>query len=182
MVDPARAVFLDRDGVINRAFIRAGKSFPPDRLEDFEILPGVAEACARLKQAGYRLIVVTNQPDVASGKQTRAVVESMHAAMTAALPIDAVFTCYHRDEDACACRKPKPGMLLAAAQRFGLDLANCHLVGDRSRDILAGQSAGCRCFFIDYQYQETGPEGAYETVSGLLDAADRICTPARHQE
>lgn len=169
-----RAVFLDRDGVINRAFIREGKSHPPDRVEDFQLLEGVSEACALLKAAGYVLIVVTNQPDVATGKQTRDVVTAMHQAMIRLLPIDDIFTCYHVDEDDCACRKPRPGMLLEAAERHGVDFAQSFLVGDRRRDIQAGQAVGCHCYFIDYRYKEPGPEGSFETVSNLLDAARRI--------
>lgn len=169
-----RAVFLDRDGVINRAFVRDGRSYPPDRLEDFQLIEGVSEACALLKTAGYLLMVVTNQPDVATGKQSLDVVAAMHQKMKGLLPIDDVFACYHVDEDHCACRKPRPGMLLEAAKRHGLDVTESFLVGDRRRDILAGQAVGCHCYFINYRYREAGPDGPFETVSDLLDAANRI--------
>lgn len=172
------AVFLDRDGVINHAFVRAGKSYPPDRVEDFQLLDGVAEACAQLKAAGHLLIVVTNQPDVGTGKQTWAEVAAMHRKMNGLLPLDDVFVCTHPGADQCFCRKPRPGMLLAAAQRHGLDLAGSFLVGDRRGDIRAGQRVGCRCFFIDRHYQEPGPEPPFEPVAGLLEAARRILNPA----
>lgn len=169
-----RAVFLDRDGVLNQAFVREGKSYPPHRLEDFQLLEGVAEACALLEAAGFLLIVVTNQPDVGTGKQTRETVEAMHERLRALLPVHDVLACYHRQDEGCACRKPRPGMLLEGARRHGVDLTTSFLVGDRRSDIAAGQAAGCGCFFIDHQYREPGPSGAFETVTGLRDAADRI--------
>ena len=169
-----RAVFLDRDGVINAPLIRDGKSYPPARVEDFNLLEGVPKACALLKEAGFLLIVVTNQPDVRTGKQTLEVVEAMHQTLNHQLPLDDVFVCYHVDEDGCSCRKPRPGMLLEAAQWHGVDLSRSFLVGDRRSDILAGQAVGCGCYFIDYHYREPGPEGPFDTVSDLLDAAHRI--------
>src|SRR6266850_5016022 len=113
-----RAVFLDRDGVITRSIVRDGRPYAPTRFEDLEILPGVADALARLRAAGFLNIVVTNQPDVANRKTPRAVVERMHARLVQELPIDAVKVCFHDDTDNCACRKPKPGMLLEAAQEL----------------------------------------------------------------
>lgn len=155
-----KAVFLDRDGVLNRVIVRDGKPYPPASLAELEILPDVPEALAALKARGFLLLVVTNQPDVARGKQQRAVVESMHAALQAALPIDEFFVCYHDDRDACACRKPKPGLLLQAAAKYGLELNACYLIGDRWRDIEAGQAAGCATTWIDRGYAEKGPSQA----------------------
>lgn len=110
-----RAVFLDRDGVINRAIVRDGRPFSPIALEEFEFLPDVKPAIDRLKSAGYRLVVVTNQPDVATGAQRRAVVETMHDRIRRDLGIEDIKVCYHIDKDSCHCRKPRPGMLLEAA-------------------------------------------------------------------
>ena len=107
-IDVGRAVFLDRDGVINRAFVRDGKPYPPVRVEDLEILPGVPEAVARLHDAGFRLVVVTNQPDLARGTQRREVVDAMHAVLASALPIDEFRVCHHDDGDDCACRFGRP--------------------------------------------------------------------------
>ena len=165
-----RAVFLDRDGVINRAVVREGKPTPPATLAELEILPGVAEALDRLKEAGFRLIVVTNQPDVARGTQTRAAVEAMHAALQAQLPIDEIRVCYHDSRDGCACRKPQPGMLLAAAAEYGLELSASYLIGDRWRDIEAGQRAGCTSLFIDYHYAEPPPAEPCVHVASLTAA------------
>src|SRR5208283_4686808 len=151
-----RAVFLDRDGVINRALERDGKPYPPTTLKEFEILPEVPVACAKLKQAGFLLVVVTNQPDVGRGTLKREIVETLHAEMCRRLPIDRVEVCFHpgRGESECDCRKPKPGMLLRAAGELGIDLAKSWMVGDRWRDIDCGHAAGCRTIFIDRGYAE----------------------------
>jgi D-glycero-D-manno-heptose 1,7-bisphosphate phosphatase len=170
-----RAVFFDRDGVLNRAVVRNGKPYPPDTLEALEILPGVPEALERLRAAGFLNVVVTNQPDVATGKQARSVVEAMHRLLGERLALDAIKACYHTDADACACRKPRPGMLLEAARELDIDFAASYLVGDRWRDVAAGQAAGCRqCFFIDYGYAERGPEQPFLTVKSTSSAVDAI--------
>ena len=170
-----RAVFLDRDGVINRAIVRDGKPHPPSCPAELEILPGVSDALARLKAAGFRIIVVTNQPDVARGRQTRENVEALHAALLASgLPIDSFRVCYHDDGDGCACRKPAPGLLLAAAQEDNLDLAASIMVGDRWRDVEAGRQAGCATIFLDYQYAERRPSRPDLQVRSLGEGVDWI--------
>jgi D-glycero-D-manno-heptose 1,7-bisphosphate phosphatase len=175
-----RAVFLDRDGVINRATVRDGKPFPPVGVVEVEILPGVARALKRLRQEGLRLIVITNQPDVARGTQTRQAVEAIHAKLLkAGLPIDAFYVCYHDSGDECLCRKPRPGMLLAAAQDYSLDVRNSFIVGDRWRDIQAGQTVGCTALFIDYGYDEPKPNPPYIRVDSLSQAAEYILARVR---
>jgi D-sedoheptulose 7-phosphate isomerase len=170
-----RAVFLDRDGVINRAFVRDGKPFPPSTLQELEILPGVPEALHELKQHGYELLVVTNQPDVARGTQSQQTIEAMHQALRARLPLDDVLVCYHTDQDKCDCRKPMPGMLLEAARKHNIDLAASFMVGDRWRDIEAGYNAGCKTILIDYGYSERPPDrGPDLRVGSLREAADWI--------
>jgi D-glycero-D-manno-heptose 1,7-bisphosphate phosphatase len=136
-----RAVFLDRDGVLNRARVRGGRPYPPASVEDVEVAPDVAPALARLKAAGYRLVVVTNQPDVARGRQQREVVEAINASLAGRLPLDEFRVCYHDDGDECACRKPAPGLLLEGPAH---DLQRSVIVGDRWRDLEAGRRAGVR--------------------------------------
>lgn len=168
-----RAVFLDRDGVLNRAVVRNGKPFPPQSVAEFEILDGVPDALREIRRRGYLAIVVTNQPDVARGTQSRETVEAMNRLLQGAGPIDDVLVCYHTDADDCCCRKPRPGMLLAAARTWNIDLGNSVMVGDRWRDIEAGQAAGCRTIFIDYQYDE--PHGqADQIVDSLISAVQYI--------
>jgi D-glycero-D-manno-heptose 1,7-bisphosphate phosphatase len=171
-----RAVFLDRDGVINRALERDGLPHSPASLDEFEILPGVAATCAKLKQAGYLLIVATNQPDVGRGALKREIVEMIHVEMCRQLPVDRVEVCYHpgKGQSDCDCRKPKPGMLLRAARELGIDLAQSWMVGDRWRDIDCGHAAGCRTIFIDRGYAEVLRQKPHFSAGNLAEAADII--------
>ncbi|MBC8178233.1 MAG: HAD family hydrolase [Deltaproteobacteria bacterium] len=172
---PKKAVFLDRDGVINRPVIRDGKPYPPSSVTEVEILPGVSEALEKLKDKGFLLICVTNQPDVARGTQKREQVESIHKCLLESLCLDEILVCYHDDNDGCQCRKPLPGMLLDAAGRLAIDLKKSFMVGDRWRDIEAGQNAGCTTIFIEYGYKERGPKTPPDiTVASLAEGADWI--------
>lgn len=174
-----RAVFLDRDGVINRAIVREGKPFPPSTLEELEVLPGVPQALQELKKYGYELLVVTNQPDVARGTQSRQTLDAMHRALSAGLPLDDILVCCHTDLDHCDCRKPLPGMLLAAARKHNVDLAASFMIGDRWRDIEAGHNAGCKTIFIDRGYSERPPDRVPDLrVASLREAADWIIRSA----
>jgi len=171
-----RAVFLDRDGVINRALERDSKPYPPRNLDEFEILPGVPEACAKLKAAGFLLVVATNQPDVGRGTLKKEIVEAIHAEMRRQLPLDRVEVCYHpgQGQSDCDCRKPKPGMLLRAARELGIDLAQSWMVGDRWRDVDCGHAAGCRTIFIDRGYAEELKQKPDFSAGNLAGAADII--------
>ena len=164
-----RAVFLDRDGVINRAVVCEGKPFPPATVAELEILPGVVDALNNLKKAGFVLIVVSNQPDVSRGTTRREAVEAINKALAAQLPIDRFIMCYHDSSDGCDCRKPRPGMLLAGASEFGVDLTASYMVGDRWRDMEAGVAARCKTVFIDYGYDEKQPELCDYCVTSLAD-------------
>jgi D-glycero-D-manno-heptose 1,7-bisphosphate phosphatase len=144
-----RAVFLDRDGVLNRVFVHGdGKTHPPASPEELELLPGVRQACQALRRAGFLQIVVTNQPDVARGTQTREGVDAINDVLIGQGLVDEILVCYHDDVDGCACRKPKPGLLLEAAQKFNINLADSFMIGDRWSDIAAGQRAGCRTILV----------------------------------
>jgi D-glycero-D-manno-heptose 1,7-bisphosphate phosphatase len=169
-----RAIFLDRDGVINRSIVKDGKPYAPLTMEEFEIIPGVADALDRLRGAGFLNVVVTNQPDIASGKQRPETLEAMHSLLRKRLAIDGIKVCPHVEADACQCRKPKPGLLLEAAHELDIDLGLSHMVGDRWRDIAAGQQAGCQCYFIDYGYKEKLPNKPYVAVESLLSVADLL--------
>jgi D-glycero-D-manno-heptose 1,7-bisphosphate phosphatase len=166
-----RAVFLDRDGVLNVAVVRDNKPFPPTRSEDVVLVPGARQALDDLKRAGYFLVVVTNQPDVRRGAQTREAVDAIHDRLRSELPLDAIYSCFHDDEDRCACRKPLPGLLFDAAAEHDVDLAASFMVGDRWRDIEAGAAAGCRTVFIDYHYNERQPQAFDVKVTSVAEAA-----------
>jgi D-glycero-D-manno-heptose 1,7-bisphosphate phosphatase len=173
-----RAVFLDRDGVLNRPVVRDGLPFPPANLDEFELYPGVASGCGQLKAAGFVLIVVTNQPDVGRGTLKRDAVEAMHETLRTAVPaLDAIEVCYHAGAsrgDPCDCRKPKPGMVLAAATIHHIDLQCSFLIGDRWRDVDCAKAAGCRAVFIDHSYREPLRENPDLTVTNFAEAVARI--------
>ena len=163
-----QAVFLDRDGVLNRSLVRDGMPFAPVCLEDFEMLPGACDAVARLRDAGYLTIVVTNQPDLSSGKQNSETLHAIHDHLREKTGVDDILVCPHLDADGCDCRKPKPGMLHGAARKWDIDLARSMMVGDRWRDIGAGQAAGCATVFIEYGYAEDAPSNP-DCVGASLD-------------
>ena len=174
----ARAVFLDRDGVLTVPQFRDGRSFAPHRLADFRLYEGASQSLAAMKDAGFRLVVVTNQPDVGSGQVDRAVVEEMHRRLNELLPVDAIEACYHRQTDDCDCRKPKPGMLRSAAKRLGIDCTRSFMVGDRASDVEAGRSAGCRTIFIDLGYVDEHAMAPDFIVRSLGEAAEMIVRSA----
>ncbi len=172
-----RAVFLDRDGVLNRAVIRAGRPLPPASVREAVLLPGVGDACRRFAEAGWLLFVVTNQPDIARGTTTRAEVDAINDAVLAGLPISEVAVCPHDDADGCECRKPLPGMLVDLAARWNVDLASSVMVGDRWRDIEAGRAAGVRTVLVEYDYAEALNGVPDLLVASLAEAAERIVGP-----
>lgn len=168
-----KAVFLDRDGVLNRALVRNGKPYPPATLAELEILPETSSALEALKAAGLLLIGVTNQPDVARGTQRRETVEAINAELMAVLPLDEILVCYHDDRDGCTCRKPLPGLLVDAAARRAIDLSSSFMIGDRWKDVETGHRAGCATVLIGHGYAEIGrgcrpPD---HTVHSLSEAA-----------
>lgn len=171
----ARAVFLDRDGVVNEAVTRNGKPYPPASVRETRIVARAEESLKRLKDLGFLLIVVTNQPDVRRGDLRQEEVEEIHRFLAGRLPLDGFFVCYHDDSDACSCRKPLPGLLFQAVAQHGIAIETSYLIGDRWRDIDAGAAAGCRTVLIDHGYDERAPASAPDVrVSSLEQAVDWI--------
>jgi D-glycero-D-manno-heptose 1,7-bisphosphate phosphatase len=173
-----RAVFLDRDGVLNRAVIRNGLPYPPSNIEDFELHDDVATGCARLKAANFLLVVITNQPDVGRGQQSRETVEAMHLKMQSALPcLDRIEICYHAGQrygEPCDCRKPRPGLILRATAELRIDLGASYVIGDRWRDVDCACAVGCRAIFIQRNYEESLREAPDFTVTNFNDAVNTI--------
>jgi D-glycero-D-manno-heptose 1,7-bisphosphate phosphatase len=176
------AVFLDRDGVLNASDVVNGEPRPPGTSAELVLLPGVAEACAQLKDAGFVLVVVTNQPDIARGSATPADVDAVNARLQTWLPLDEIVVCGHDDIDGCDCRKPQPGMVLSAARRLGLDLSRSVMVGDRWRDVEAGRRAGVSTVFIDRGYRERRPDAPDAIVAELIDAVPFILARLQTEE
>ncbi|MDD4974651.1 MAG: HAD family hydrolase [Bacteriovorax sp.] len=165
-----KAIFLDRDGVINKLVMTNGKGRAPYTLEDFDLFPGVEEACRKLKDSNFLTIVVTNQPDVARGWVERASVELINNKIRELLPIDDIKICFHTNIDNCLCRKPAPGMLLEAALDWEINLKESFMIGDRYGDIAAGVSAGCRTILVGPgDTQGSYPDPTYK-VSSLIEA------------
>lgn len=167
-----KAIFLDSDGVLNKAIIKDGKPLAPTTLAELEIPAEVKPALERLKAAKYLLICVTNKPDIERGLMTQADVDAIYHKMRQILPLDDVFICYHENSD---CYKPKPGLILDAAKKYAINLAQSYMIGDRWRDVEAGQNAGCKTIWIDRGYAEKKPNPPADyTVNSLADAAEWI--------
>ena len=181
------AVFLDRDGVLNRALIRGGLAYAPHTLAEFEVYPDAPAACRDLHAAGYVLVVVTNQPDIARGTLALADLEAMHAKLRAALPeIARIEVCLApgqgKPDPEDRRRKPAPGMILDAAATLGLDLSRSWMVGDRWRDIDCGHNAGVRTVFIDLGYAEKLHATPDFTVPGIAAVARIILAQPESQK
>jgi D-glycero-D-manno-heptose 1,7-bisphosphate phosphatase len=176
------AVFLDRDGVLNEALVRDGLPHPPATVDEVVIRPGVREACRTLADAGVLLIVVTNQPDLARGTASRADVDAINDHLAAELGLDAVCVCPHDDADGCDCRKPRSGLLVAAAERHGVDLRRSFMVGDRWRDIEAGARAGVTTVWVRSDYHEHPPEAPDHVVDGLPAVVDLVLVCLKREE
>lgn len=178
----ARAVFLDRDGVLTVPEFRNGRSYAPRSLQDFRIYAGAPDAVALLKQAGFLVIVATNQPDVTTGLLKAEVLDAMHQRLCAELEIDAVEVSTATRQAPDRRRKPNPGMLLDAARQWDIDLAASYMVGDRASDIECGKAAGCRTVFIDLGYSSEEPtKGQNKTVPDIADAVAWILADASRE-
>lgn len=149
-----KAIFLDRDGVVNKVLLNNDKPLSPRKLDEFELLPKVKEALTFFKEIGFLNIIVTNQPDIARGFMKIEDLERMHALIREKFPIDDIYVCPHDDSDNCSCRKPKPGMLLYASKKWNIDLSSSYLIGDTWKDVEAGKLAGCKTILIDMPYNQ----------------------------
>lgn len=176
-----RAVFLDRDGVLNNAAFPDKNPRSPRSLDEVTVLPGVVEALGMLRAAGFRLIGATNQPDVLRGNISRKLVDDINGLLLSVLLLDAIEVCFHDDGDNCDCRKPKPGLLVRAAQACDLSLTGSYMVGDRWRDIEAGRQAGCRTVLVGSGYGETLLHEPDARVADLLEAARWILADMKKQ-
>lgn len=146
------AIFLDRDGVLNDVVWRNGKPASPRDRDELVLADGAVEAVAAFRQAGYLTFVVTNQPDVSRGLMSADALAAIHADLVDQAPVDEVSACLHDNADQCACRKPRPGMILDLADRWSVDLAASWMVGDMDRDIDCGRQAGVRTVLLGRDY------------------------------
>ena len=168
-----KAIFLDRDGVLNKAIVKNRKPYPPSNIEELEILPGVYEGLQLLRHAGFKLIVISNQPDVVRGVTNIDIVDEINNSISKQLKVDEIICCFHDDCDNCECRKPKPGMILQAVKKWDIDLSISYLIGDRWRDIQTAKNIGLTSILINYDYNEKKIEADFE-CSNLEEAANFI--------
>ena len=176
-----RAVFLDRDGVLNDTTVRDGVSYPPAKAAEVRILPGVPEAVEKLRNAGFLLIVVSNQPDIARGTLSRDDNKAIFFAVASALKLQIVRFCPHDNADNCNCRKPKPGMILQEARQLDIDLARSFMVGDRWSDVAAGEAAGCKTILVERSYSQAERCRPDFTARDLAEAAEIIVNVSRSE-
>lgn len=174
-----RAVFVDRDGVLNRATIRDRRPYAPRSEAEFELLPDASRGCTALKEAGFLVFVVTNQPDVGRGQIEPDVLERMHETLRRHCPVDGVLVCTHAKDGDCDCRKPRDGLLRAAALANDIDFAASYLVGDRWRDVECARNAGCTAIFVDGGYDEPLSVTPDVTVKNFGEAVQWVLS---HQE
>lgn len=170
-----RAVFLDRDGVLNEAPIINGVPHSPKDISDLKIINDAPKAVELLKKNGFIPVIVTNQPDIARGKVDIEAVFKINQFLCETLGIEHLYMCSHDDSHKCDCRKPKPGLIIKASAELEINLKNSFLVGDRWKDIAAGQAAGCQNFFVDYSYNENRPTQPFVKVNSLYEASILIC-------
>jgi len=170
MSENKKAIFLDRDGVINKVIFREGKASCPWKIEEFEFLPQVRETLKELKEMGFLNIVITNQPDVKRGFLSFEELKKMTNILFENLAIDEIKICPHDDEDNCNCRKPKPGLILETAKKYGIDLKQSFFIGDSWRDVKAGKRAGCKVILIKADYNQEIQKGCDFVVDNLKEA------------
>lgn len=187
MPSPAqKAVFLDRDGVLTVPEFREGRSFAPTSLDALAFYEDAADAVRALNDAGFIVIVVTNQPDIGAGKVDAAIIDEMHARLRATMPVDDIEVAIETRQQAKGLvsdrRKPGTGMLMSAAERWNIDLNTSYMVGDRGSDVEAGLRAGCTSIFIDLGYEaELAATGQAVTVKSVSEAAAWIIAEERKQ-
>lgn len=169
-----KAVILDRDGVINETLLQNGKPIPPSNLDQVQIIAGVPEAIRLLKSHGYVVLCLTNQPDVSRGTTTRRTVDEINRHLQNALQIQEIFVCFHDDLDNCDCRKPRPGGIEYFISKYSLSRSSTYMIGDRWKDIEAGQAAGVQTVYISRDYAEKAPLDYTFSAPDLLTAASQI--------
>ena len=169
-----KAVFLDRDGVINKPIVIEGKSYAPQSLKDFKIFPKVKVAVKKLRNNGFKVFVISNQPDIGNKLIKKKTLNQMHKLLKSKVPVNKIYFCPHTRNDKCKCRKPNPGMIIKASKDSGILLKESYVIGDRKTDIDAGLKAGCKTIFVNHNYVEKKPTKQEKTVKSLHAAVKYI--------
>jgi len=169
-----KALFWDRDGVLNKIIMRDGKPSSPWRIEEFEILPDVKRCLEKTKEMGFLNIVFTSQPDISRGFLKTEELEKMHRIISKTLSVDEIKFCPHDDKDNCECRKPKPGLIVEAVKKWSIDLDKSYVVGDSWKDIKAGKSVGCKTFLLRKKYNKDYKEDYDFEINSLKQMVEII--------
>ena len=169
-----KAIFIDRDGIINKVVMREGTVSSPWRLEEFEILPDVKECLGAFKKMGFLNIVFSNQPDISRGFLKIDDLDKMHKIIADKLPMDEIKFCPHDDKAHCSCRKPKPGLILEAVEKWSIDLEKSYVIGDSWKDIGAGKAAGCKTFLLRREYNKDFQKDYNFEVNNLKEMVEII--------
>tara|TARA_Y100001958_G_C21165319_1_gene498290 strand:+ start:131 stop:685 length:555 start_codon:yes stop_codon:yes gene_type:complete len=174
MVNFNKAVFLDRDGVLVKSIIKNKKGYAPLNLQNFKIYKHSKRCVKKLSSIGFKIFVVTNQPDVGKKILPKKKLNQMHKILRKKTSIKNIYTCIHTAKQFCMCRKPKPGMLIKAAKDHNIDLKKSYMVGDRAKDIACGKRAGCKTIFINRNYKEKKPKSQNASFKNLIEATNYI--------
>jgi len=164
-----KAIFLDRDGIVNKAIVEKGLPYSPTRLGDIFLTDGIKDLIKKWHDEEYIVIVVTNQPDVANHIITKNKVDKINNYLKSIALFDDIFTCYHNGKDDCDCKKPKTGLFLQAKEKYDIDFSQSYVIGDRWKDIEAGKNIGCKTIFVDYHYDEERPNKPDYTAKSVSD-------------
>ena len=173
MVKKRPAIFLDRDGVINKSLIKNGKPKAPLLLKDFEFINGVKKSIIELSKK-FVLVIITNQPDIKKGKLKNSTLIKMNNKIINQLKIKNIYVCPHDDDDMCKCRKPKNGLIESAIKRHNIDRTKSFLIGDRKKDIEAGIKSKLKTIYIKSNYNESKPKNFDYTCNNLLQSLKYI--------
>ena len=172
-----KAFFFDRDGILNKSLIINRKPYSPKFPSELVLNYQLVKFINKLKKEGYLIIVVSNQPDIKSGKLTKFSLKIMNSIIKKYFNVDDIYICPHGKNDDCECRKPKPGMLLEASKKWNIELKKSFLIGDRWKDIAAGSIMNCTTIFIDYNYNEPKPKNCsykFLSISEMIKSIERI--------
>lgn len=169
-----KAIFLDRDGIINYPIIKHNKPFAPLEINEVKIIPNIHEVIKYFKMLKFKIFVITNQPDFVRGKTSKEKINKINIFLKDKLDIDEIYVCYHDNDDDCQCRKPKPGAFFYFQSKYSLDLSKSVMVGDRKSDIWAAKNAGCLSIFVDYDYNESKPNIQTKTIFGINELKNSL--------
>lgn len=172
-----KAFFFDRDGILNKSILKKNKPYSPRNLRELILNFELVEFIKKLKKKNFKIIVITNQPDIKSGKLSKYTLRIINLIIKKKFYIDDFFICIHGRNENCHCRKPKPGLIIKASKKWNINLKESFFVGDRLKDMRAGEIVGCNTIFIDYDYDETKPKSfsyKFKTISLMIKKIEKI--------